>query len=133
MEKLISMTAFVLEQAEQHGIDAHETALNSYNYANFLTQPLTLGMFVSTDLEGNVLKKPNKDNFGIWQGEFEKRLKEFEESQSRVLFEGFEWNNDELTNDGVLFWVGKFDGNETIENCIGSNLTLTQNAINQIK
>lgn len=54
--KLILMTDFVLEQQKA---TASETPLlkplkKIFNYANFLKQPLTLGMFVPCDLEGNV-------------------------------------------------------------------------------
>ena len=51
------MTDFVIEK--------YETTLNPtlfeeivYNYANFLKQPLTLGMFVPCDDDGNVLEIP---------------------------------------------------------------------------
>ena len=47
--KLISMTNFVLEQKENNKIDLQQRFINSYNYANFLKQPLDLGMFVTCD------------------------------------------------------------------------------------
>ena len=52
--KLISMTAFVLE-------DEKKTNWNSYNlivaYAKFLKQPLELWMFVPVDENGDVMSK----------------------------------------------------------------------------
>ena len=46
MEKVVlkSMVDFVLEQAKNDLTGTH-SFLNCYNYANFLKQPLTLGMF----------------------------------------------------------------------------------------
>ena len=88
--KLISMVKFVLEQAKKNSIDSHELALNSYNYANFLNQPLTLGMFVPCDEDGNVLEEPN--GFDLWisgivsdSDEFNK----YQQAKEKVLFEGF--------------------------------------------
>lgn len=124
------MTDFVLEQkrpipsADLHEADyyyqEYEVLEKINKYANFLKQPLKLEMFVPcVDNEPfNYSKHGNK--------------KEFEQAKEKVLFEGVELINDELINNGVLFWVGKFEGNENIENCISSNLTLTESAIKQI-
>lgn len=67
--KLISMTSFVLEQNK-----ILETYVNHLrkplfercvNYANFLKQPLNLGMFIPCDEFGNVLEEPKKEYFEV--------------------------------------------------------------------
>lgn len=59
--KLISCTNFVLEQKQKmkepedgFNIEKYNFIINVCNYANFLKQPLTLGMFVPCDKKGNV-------------------------------------------------------------------------------
>ena len=65
------------------------------DYANFLKQPLTLGMFIPCDKEGNVLEEPDckedyyRDANGLAYNYFEDR-KKWLEAKERVLFEGFE-------------------------------------------
>ena len=65
--KLQSMTEKVLElELPKENLDNNfksdlvEFYNKSKNYANFLKQPLTLGMFFPTDENGNVLHKPTK-------------------------------------------------------------------------
>jgi len=132
--KLISMTAFVLEQNNKNsGKYKNEEAStllfklykSIFDYANFLNQPLTLGMFVPTDLEGSVLTKEN--SFLSCNKGFE-----YGEAKERVLFEGFEIEKGELdrvTNGQVGFYPENF---KTIEDLVKYNLNLTQQAINQI-
>lgn len=65
-------------------------------YMKFLSRKLKLGMFVPCDLEGNVLEKP-KDATQFLHGieydlvtakkEYSKQLKEYQQAESRVLFE----------------------------------------------
>ena len=77
--KLISMTDFVLEfennfprqfgEAYSEYNESKSEYLNmklkSYeNYAQFLKQPLTLGMFVPCDEDGSGLQKPI--NYDVW-------------------------------------------------------------------
>lgn len=99
MDKLIGMTDFVLWHAENFNFNTDD--LYSFNdvinYANFLKQPLTLGMFVPCDADGNIMEEPV--NYNIWgelhynNGEnngtigFEDHLK-YQEAKDRVLFEG---------------------------------------------
>ena len=59
------------------------------NYANFISQPLKLEMFIPCDEDGNFKKKPqwtfeNQD----WIHEDER---EYNEAKSKVLFEGWEY------------------------------------------
>jgi hypothetical protein len=61
METLKSMTDFTLEQCKlfsTHQIESLKCIERINNYASFLKQPLTLGMFVPFDFEGNPLKEP---------------------------------------------------------------------------
>lgn len=128
------MTDFVLEQVKL--LKTQENNIlqfrnNITNYANFLKQPLILGMFIPTDENGNVLEEPDLSLYEDYENrnEYDKQYQQYQQAKYRVIFEGFELINDELINNGILFWVGKFDGNETIENCIASNLTITETAV----
>jgi hypothetical protein len=82
------MTDFVLEQHEQ----CISSNGRTYNYANFLKQPLTLEMFVPCDNDGNVLKEvisfdPDISSqyysYQIYQNQL------FQEAKVKVLFKGF--------------------------------------------
>lgn len=90
--KLISMTSFVLNFKGNTAIShkAFEFARKVKNYAEFLRQPLTLGMFVPLDKQGNLLKgkplSPAPDSEWIrWENE----EFEFYKAKERVLFKGF--------------------------------------------
>ena len=56
MNKLISMTDFVLKTHDEIS-DSIDSESMMFNYANFLKRPLTLGMFVPCDEDGNVLQE----------------------------------------------------------------------------
>ena len=64
--KLISMTDFVINKRKEllrhseYKNDLENYANIVYNYANFLKQPLNLGMFVPCDEDGNILKEPKR-------------------------------------------------------------------------
>lgn len=91
--KLISMTKFVFEQ--EHNVikfdynELHEFKTRISRYADFLKQPLTLGMFVPCDADGNVLEevKCNKECESC-DCMYEHDL--YQEAKDKVLFEGFE-------------------------------------------
>jgi hypothetical protein len=105
MKKLISMTDFVLEKNKAEEV-TRESYIECRNYANFLKQPLTLGMFVPCDENGNVLeeKKPFQDDYH-----------KFQQAKERVIFEGFDyWRTKDI-----------FFENKTIEDLIPYNLILT--------
>ena len=64
-------------------------------YARLLKQPLTLGMFVPCDLEGNVLSEPqlhtNQIGFDTWEEDYNPDdIKQYKQAKDRVVFEGFE-------------------------------------------
>ena len=78
--KLISMTDFVLEQSKLTGYDIsdYDCIIRIVNYAKFLRQPLTLGMFV-----------PCVDN-ELFNYTIHGNKEQFEQLKEKVLFEGFE-------------------------------------------
>lgn len=102
--KLISMTDFVLEHSHftSKEIDYSKPSSKTFreveaewygkilNYAQFLKQPLTLGMLVPCDETGNVMEEPISHRlFG--QSEIPCRIeKDWLKAKERVLFEGFE-------------------------------------------
>lgn len=139
INKLISMVDFVLQ------CDGNKETINEENeyfsttvsnYANFLKQPLTLGMFVPVDEDGNVLLgkplSPAKDSEWIrWENE----EFEFYKAKEKVLFEGFKIcdrrdNTCVMTNEYHLngfMWKDK-----TVEMLCSYNVTLTEKAIKMI-
>lgn len=159
--KLIPMVDFVLSQDQEYNKPtptyAYKVDLDNYkkvvNYANFLKQPLKLGMFVPCDKEGNVLEEPNcKDyivensltSIGVTQDlhikTYNKDIKKYQQAKDRVLFEGLKV---ELVKSGdQIYYLVKNDlGNiwaswntsKTIEDLIPYDLTLTKTVIEQIK
>jgi len=97
--KLIPLSEYVLlqvEKREKMEITQDDLLRLIVNYTKFLRQPLTLSMFVPADEDGNVLKKPDRSNFGVWTKEFWKRKSEFEKAKEKVLFKGFhiEWHSE---------------------------------------
>ncbi len=92
------MTDFVLQESNNENLEKHLLHKNGhefmnvwnavFSYAQFLKQPLTLGMFIPCDLEGNVLEEPTHHGKSIETSR--ETLKEYQEAKDRVLFEGFE-------------------------------------------
>lgn len=140
--KLISMREFVLERELEITKNGTNFIL-CHKYAKFLSQPLTLGMFVPCDLVGNVLSEPMFDpsNEQYWaSAQFE-----YERAKDRVLFEGFTVEEGMLKyNDGDTPFITRgnlifYDGDDiyqlfTIEDIVfyGEDPALTQQAIKQI-
>lgn len=123
------------------------------SYANFLSQPLTIGMLIATDLEGNLLSEP--EHYELWckYGDFTQygtvitpACKAYNEAKSRVLFEAVsvkiyplgrihiiyeDYMIDYFKEDG--FSVAKkystsFKTISKVEDLTAINLTLTDNA-----
>ena len=85
------MTDFVLENenmAKQTESEMSKDLFKLAQYANFLKQPLTLGMFVPSDENGNVLEFTERHNC-INEIEFDQKLLDFQDAKSKVLFNGF--------------------------------------------
>lgn len=92
------MTDFVITHKNPIGFKTEDERKKYYltvylNYALFLKQPLTLGMFVPTDLEGRAIEMPIKESFpSTTRGfaSYDNALRDFNDAKDRVLFEGFE-------------------------------------------
>lgn len=144
MKTLLSMTDFVLKELEykknkhyEYDSNDNDRSLDRIeNYAEFLKQPLTLGMFVPCDENGNVLKYP------IVKGEFvNKGFVEYQIALEKLLFKGFVQYD---SYDCAIY----YDGNNylciddewceglTIEDLILTNknieIELTESALKQI-
>lgn len=131
--KLVSCTDYVIE------LGNHKTLLLSneqkmINYANFLKQPLTLGMFIPCDLDGNVLEEPIRERYKAL-GKFTELQAEtnykwdseqYQEAKDRILFESY----NEYDFKGLKHTLDFENG--TIEDLTDLGLTLTQNAIKNI-
>jgi len=124
--KLIPMVDFVLEQ--------YKVKQSPYNfwkktekYANFLKQPLKLGMFLPCDENDVPLVEPETwqichNNSGTMSGADILLCQQYEQAKERVLFEGFDFDP-HLTCEMYF----------TIEDLINLNLTLTPNALKQFE
>ena len=117
-DKLISMVDFVLSQNRDD-----DAQYRMINYANFLSQPLTIGMFVPC-LDGVVLEEPICYGVGDEQY-FGSRMDEYQQAKERVLFDlpNLETDMDVLKN--------LIMGN-TIELLVDESTTLTETALKQI-
>lgn len=138
--KLISNTFFGKQLTEKYlnGFNnlTYYQRIRSY-YDNFLSQPLELWMFVPCDENGNVLEKPTAGMFG-----YDYVYNNYNKAKERVLFDGFELveynafikivrqNGDINKSVGLGFSKVK---ERTIESLVFMDLTLTPNAIKQLK
>jgi len=97
IDKLIPATKFIIDLSFGYTngfIPLNEYHSVSLNYAQFLTQPLTLGMFLPCDADGNLLLgKPLSPAADSEWDRWEKEQPIFEEAKSKVLFEGFEYDS----------------------------------------
>lgn len=152
---LKSMTNYVISQWDKD-ISREDFAQSMIKYATFLEEPLTLGMFLPTDNDGNVLKQYIKTK----DEEIHDQLKNcriitkeevlYINAKRNVIFEGFEYKK-ELRNSGgnythflnnngleiYLQWGGFYISgkNENKITSIGDiakyNININQNIINQ--
>ena len=88
--KLISMVDFVLENAKQPYVEGTKYK-DLVNYAKFLKQYLSLGMFVPCDDEGNVLEEPKdyEQRLPNMMTEYNDEIYRYKQAKEKVLFEGF--------------------------------------------
>lgn len=139
---LQSMTDFVLEHP---ATTDYEWQLSRHlNYANFLQQPITLGMFIPCDEEGNVLELPKNCNVpcspsdwheGSKCAECRREVYAWDEAKERVLFEGFELVFDDKvrsTLSNAVFHVSDYANIDTLSICWGDIIELTHSALRQI-
>lgn len=144
--KLISMTDFVLDKAKEDFNNGEYPEFNFrdlvWNYADFLKQPLTLGMFVPCDEEGNVLEELKYCCDGNHCGCngmpvnvcSKKEIDNYQKAKERVLFDGFEIdeNNILMLKDCISLDINSFNNIEELITYGNTQLTLTENAIKQI-
>lgn len=140
--KLISMVDFVLTR-DMARSNSENALCEIENYANFLKQPLTLGMFVPCDEEGNFLELIEYENWEGYNEDYNLYIIEYEKAIERVLFKDFCKNlfNDVRYNySGKIKWVSSdeykihFDFYDNVEKLFldGYELELNENALKQI-
>jgi len=159
MKKLVSMTEFVLQLGETSTFDMDkgdwfyketEKLDEIRAYAKFLKTPLTLGMFVPCDEDGNVLEEPLQEHYSDCTEEQNAKdwlynIEKYQLAKDKVLFEWFfvHEGKDTMPSDvksvtnGILnvFWFNNIEkwylsrGISSIENLVTYNLTLTETAI----
>jgi hypothetical protein len=140
--KLISMKDFVLQQLNDdrpHISDQFEWDLFNHcfvarveNYANFLNQPLTLGMFVPCDEEGSVLSEPKLKDFEHFEyagDKLEVALNKYQQAKDRVLFE---INSFSATLFIMHKWIDNYDTISDLAYHNGDGITLTESAKKEI-
>lgn len=96
--KLISMTDYVLEQnnkiENRDNIGLAQSHVKIVNYANFLKQPLKLGMFIPCDENDVPLYEPKANNYNMQSDVaydlFNENTLEYQQAKERVIFDGFE-------------------------------------------
>ena len=148
--RLKSMVDFVLQQ----DITDIKQRNSIVNYAKFLKQTLNLGMFVPCDENGNpiILDTEHKECPISWSID---EIEKYKQAKEKVLFEGFDLNQKDLSKLENIFCLTKeyfqitfftkekgcFIDNlktnktyeiKTIEDLIEYDLQLTENAIKQI-
>ena len=118
------MTEFIDNQYNNE-LDYQTCFLNCVNYADFLRQPLTLGMFVPVDEEGNVFKNPHARDEDAGTEKEELQI-EFNNALEKVLFETDFEMDESNAKDFVLAF-------ETVDNLAQIHeFNLTESAIKQI-
>lgn len=136
--KLVSMTEFVIEFMNNSELNDKEILNTFYKYANFLNKPLTLGIFVPCDEDGNVLIEPSTQNYLHGQDSFvyNRLNRDYKAAKERVLFEGFylceRISSMICATDGCNHFDFTKTNNKTIESLIDNVLTLTPTALEMI-
>ena len=100
MKTLISMIDFVSifynDLKSEHKVNwSFDQICNKiFNYANFLKQPLNLGMFVPCDEDGDVLEKPEdyENRLPNMMTEYNDEVYTYKQAKEKVLFKGFKIN-----------------------------------------
>ena len=133
--KLISMVNFVLQQ-DITDIKQRDSIVK---YANFLKQPLNLGMFVPCDDEGNFFEEPTdyEQRLPNMMTEYNDEIYRYKQAKEKVLFEGFHIEGNKLCYSDFYFGTIYDISNLKVENLL-SELPenempkLTLSAIKQI-
>lgn len=116
-------------------------------YANFLSQPLELSMFVPCDEDGNPLEEPTTEIMNEFDGGFSTNeeqnqlddlIQEYQAAKERVIFEGTTIIHRKgvdydyykvLMNGGVVYLSWK--KSKKVKDLIQRNVTLTESTYNK--
>ncbi|WP_299524141.1 hypothetical protein [uncultured Lutibacter sp.] len=162
--KLISMVDYVLEQEVKLYEDEtgflNDRLVNIFRYANFLKQPLELGMFIPCDEDGNVLEEPeklikalekvNQEYYDLKSNHYkdnerykwavetitsDKKYQEYQEAKERVLFKDVSESRIAIVKN-LTQGTNPFDIEYFVEDLFtifkGDSPTLTESAINKL-
>lgn len=130
---LIPCSQFVLERK-----DGGLRLSYIVNYASFLQQPLTLGMYVACDETGMPMLPPEqffKEGEDIYKDSRERYEADYNKALSNVMFEGFEWNPVLKRAESKFLSVDKLivdKGHHKVEYLSHTTLPLTQAANDKI-
>ena len=125
----------ITEKIRKHEIQLSRIRVNPYlkliiDYSAFITQPLTKGMFVPCDEDGEVLEKPEHLELWMAAGCLEtmpcnNECKQYQQAQEKVLFDGW-WFEDGFlySKDGSFISEREYE-NKTIEDVINDGVELT--------
>ena len=99
--KLISMVNYILEYTNKLSLNS-TFRVDTTKYAEFINQPLKLGMFIPCSKDGSALKKPIESNYNlgdIHAGYYSKDLEQYQEVEKNVVFEikSFEKKDNEIS------------------------------------
>lgn len=146
--KLISMTDFVLEKSKISQEKAISEIMENFslinNYASFLKQHLTLGMFVPCDENGNVL-----EHFPIHRfADDPEKYSKYKKAKEKVLFKDFRFVKSDVETLNHTTFIQNYKGEQVgynksweeswnlygtiIEDLIGFEIEFTESAIKQI-
>ena len=153
--ELIKCSDYVIWRVNQAPIKDYDQVNEDFvndviSYANFLKQPLTLGMFISCDEEGNVLSEQNhKAHSSVTNGEmFKEHTIKIQVAEEDIMFEGFKiiktYNGNPLSvginyHSPVAYYNDQhekfefYDRFKAIEDLTELGLTLTNSAITKLK
>ena len=139
----MSMVDFVLENAKQPYVEGTKYK-DLVNYAKFLKQHLTLGMFFPCDEDGNILEKPENYIEG-YDDAYNDEIYNYLRAKEKVLFKGVSINGEDeniITLEFENTWIKFHKEHEVfmcgnyvlinIEDLSNYELRLTQSAIKQI-
>lgn len=147
--QLKSMTDYIIDEYELEGNEKTPNfnimANKTYNYANFLKQPLKLWMFIPCDEDNNILKLPlDCSCYGYIEDctgcEFTDIT--YQEAKERCLFEGFKFQEANEDYPAPFIYLGEdidlypeiWKENDTIEDLLYYKefIILSQTAIKQL-
>ena len=123
------MTDFIFNQDEINGGFGQEEIDKVWNYAQFLKQPLKLGMFVPCDEDGNVLEEPvySEPTSENEIGDLDELVYQYNLSKNSVYFEGFQFYNEGHLGNGIFTFNNDFiECKKKVEKMVKFKLKLTK-------